>query len=740
MSPMRCRSLLAGVFGLMLIGVLRSPAQDIDTVVSPQNRKPATIAGQISDPAERAAFLSLYQHNNAQEMLAKSESFLEKFPQSAFLAQAYEVAARSSFDLGRYSEGLEFARESLAFLPENPLLLVSVADVQSQQKLNDAAILNARHAIEFLDRFSRPATVEERDWPALQQRLKASAYFAMGRALLAEALDALEKEARAALLQQSETALLQARGLSPADPEIAYLMGLARVSSGHLDVAASDFAEVYKGGGELAPKALENLKVIYGKLDPGQPGAFDGFLAKLENQKSADVPAPAPKGPAPADLSEYAGSEGCKSCHGGIYRAWSQSGMSKMFRPYAPQNVIGDFEKNNEYFLGDDEIYSGGELKVVAGPKRTPYAKMIIRDGRHYFSIRQTDGQWHRYPVDYTIGSKWQQGYATKLPNGEIKVFPIQYNAVGKQWVNFWKIIDDASSARADLRNWDNFDPSTTYQTNCAVCHTSQLRDLSGGQPPSTHREFREPGINCEMCHGPSKRHIDAMNGEATYNKFPLDPPVDFAKVGNRDFIRICSQCHMQSALRNPGPHGEINYSRAGEFFMRYESIPFAEFSRKGFYKDGRFRQTTFIVESLERSQCFLKGQVTCATCHDPHSHDEATNPTSLTFADDPDRMCTGCHARFQEKSAAAAHTHHSAESEGSRCVSCHMPKIMDAVLMRARTHEVDSIPDADLTLRFGQEESPNACLLCHQKQDAQWVKREMRQWTPGVGATSGAN
>ena len=57
---------------------------------------------------------------------------------------------------------------------------------------------------------------------------------------------------------------------------------------------------------------------------------------------------------------------------------------------------------------------------------------------------------------------------------------------------------------------------------------------------------------------------------------------------------------------------------------MRDPMIPFGEFSRKGFYKDGRFRQTTFIVEALERSKCFQKAAVSCGTCHNPHTHDEA--------------------------------------------------------------------------------------------------------------------
>jgi hypothetical protein len=54
------------------------------------------------------------------------------------------------------------------------------------------------------------------------------------------------------------------------------------------------------------------------------------------------------------------------------------------------------------------------------------------------------------------------------------------------------------------------------------------------------------------------------------------------------------------------------------------------------------------------------------------------------------------------------------------------MPRIMDALLFRARTHQIDDIPDAEMTRRFGQEESPNACLLCHEEKSAEWVQRSL--------------
>jgi predicted CXXCH cytochrome family protein len=708
-------------------------AQDIDANITTQNRKSSTVADQISDASERAAFLALFKQGSPAERLQQAKSFLGRFPQSAFLFQAYDVAARASFDLQDYDLGVRFARESLTLLPENPLLLVSTADVEAREHHNDAAISDAEDAIEDLDRFSAPSTVAPESWPELKRKLGATANFAKGRALLGKALAASTSETRTTLLKDCESSLAAAQKLNSSDPETRYLLGLAQLSAGELRPAAAKFASVYEAKDSLAPKALENLQTIYKMLEPGSSETFESFLKRAEHEgktssSERSVETLPVENQKIQPLPEYAGSESCRGCHGAIYREWSHTGISKMLRSYSPQNVIGDFQNKNEFYLEDEAAYRGRKASAI-GQKRTLFARMVISDGRHYFDIKQSDGRWHKYPVDYTIGSKFQQAYATKLPNGEIHVFPIQYSALQERWINYWRVIDGAASARADLRAWEKLSAATSYQAICAVCHTSQLRNVKGGGFDVTNVEFREPGIDCEMCHGPSSQHVADMTANQAYPRQAIDPPVNFHDLGARDFIRICSQCHMQSAIRASGPRGELNYSRSGEFFPNNPSIPFGEFSRIGFYKDGRFRQTTFIVEALERSQCFKKGQVTCGTCHDPHGHDAASNPTSLKFRDQPDLMCTGCHAQFQNSATLAVHTHHRVESEGSRCVACHMPRIMDAVLFRARTHQIDDIPNADLTQRFGEEGSPNACLLCHSEKNAQWVKQQLTAW-----------
>jgi len=51
------------------------------------------------------------------------------------------------------------------------------------------------------------------------------------------------------------------------------------------------------------------------------------------------------------------------------------------------------------------------------------------------------------------------------------------------------------------------------------------------------------------------------------------------------------------------------------------------------------------------------------------------------------------------------------------------MPAIMNSLLFRARTHQIDDIPSVARLERFGHEESPNACLLCHQQKGVAWLK-----------------
>ena len=57
------------------------------------------------------------------------------------------------------------------------------------------------------------------------------------------------------------------------------------------------------------------------------------------------------------------------------------------------------------------------------------------------------------------------------------------------------------------------------------------------------------------------------------------------------------------------------------------------------------------------------------------------------------------------------------------------MPAIMNSLLFQAASHQVDDIPRADFTIRFGQKESPNACFICHRDKDSRWLSKQLTNW-----------
>ncbi len=212
--------------------------------------------------------------------------------------------------------------------------------------------------------------------------------------------------------------------------------------------------------------------------------------------------------------------------------------MARMFRLYRAADVIGDFSARTG-LPGD--------------------ARPLVERGRHFIEIRNGEtGEWIRYAVDYVIGSKWQQAYATRLLDGTVLVFPIQYSRVHSQWLNYWKLTDAPGSARANVSRFHTHPAGAIYQSACAPCHTSQLRFSSGIDSPATGT-FREPGINCEMCHGPSRRHVEWMQGPRTTGKAASATPVNFSRLTAAESVAICAQCHAQSAVHGAQPSGAAN-------------------------------------------------------------------------------------------------------------------------------------------------------------------------------------
>ena len=509
-----------------------------------------SILDLVDSPAERRAFIEIYEERDALRKRSQAGQYLRDFPRSFLTPQVLEAAAKAAAEMGDGASALAYGRQSLRLYPENPGLLIPMAVWQRKRGDLSGARASASEGLRFLELFTAPS-------------------------------------------------------------------GMVR-------------------------NALRETALAVGGVPEPVRATVGG---------------------------SFAGSQKCQNCHRPVHDAWSQTGMANMLRPIASAKVIGDF----------------------AGAKYEGFR--TGRDGRPFIELQRRNGEWDRYSIDFTIGSKWQQAYATRAPSGIVHVLPVQYNTLTKQWLNYWLSIDPPGSERAETGDFHRLRRVTAYQENCAQCHTSQVRENG----------YAEAGVNCEMCHGPSAAH--AKGGPSRFR---------FSTAAKEQSVAVCAQCHAQSAQRGSSK----------SFPPSFQRKPYVEFAPRAFYRDGRFRETTFIVEAFERSACYRKGGATCVSCHDPHPSDASTNLKSLKFGGG-DRMCTQCHQGLNTVS----HTRHAATSEGARCTSCHMPKIMGALLFQAGSHQIDERPSAEFTARFGQAESPNACLLCHKDKDNTWLQEQLRSW-----------
>ena len=163
----RCGSLLICTTVVLMALFWENFGQEFDTVISHRNRKAYTILDQVEDPNERKAVAKLLETHEAKERANLSEQFLGTFPRSWLLAQVHEIAAKAFIDLGDFDRAVHYGRESLKLLPENPLLMVPLANTEVLQSHLKEARIHARQALIFLDGFSPPLSVSNTQWPEL---------------------------------------------------------------------------------------------------------------------------------------------------------------------------------------------------------------------------------------------------------------------------------------------------------------------------------------------------------------------------------------------------------------------------------------------------------------------------------------------------------------------------------------------------------------------------------------------
>jgi len=403
--------------------------------------------------------------------------------------------------------------------------------------------------------------------------------------------------------------------------------------------------------------------------------------------------------PVPAPEATYVGTDRCAPCHQDITARWKQTGHGNAQSLPSPRTVKGDFEHKNVY------VYRGVT------------SRMSTREGKYFMETEGPDGAYHTYPVDLVLGWVQTQFYVTRFPDGRYQVLPTYYDMKANDWYDQTEGVVYRAGRKLtpkDKEFWTN--GGRTWNAVCGGCHASQLEKNYDPATNTYHTVWTDLAINCEACHGPGSRHVEAWTraGTGGHPDSAAAGLVDLKTLSPERQMEVCARCHAAKTIISRG-------FRPGERLLDYYQ-PQVPSDQQVFFADGRNKRLNYNYIELLQSACYLKGNLTCTGCHDSHG---SGYPADLKEPEEnQDRLCLPCHAA--KKTGPTEHTHHPAESAGSRCVACHMP-YMDLAERRlqVRDHTI-SVPVPALTKNAG---IPNSCTQCHRDREPDWASEAIHKW-----------
>ena len=304
----------------------------------------------------------------------------------------------------------------------------------------------------------------------------------------------------------------------------------------------------------------------------------------------------------------YADPATCATCHAEIAKSYAQTGMGRSFyRPTSATVPPGAtyHHKSSDRFYGftthDNQFF---QTRHEIGYQNKP------------------DNQIERR-IDYVLGSgNHARTYLYKASDGQLYEMPVSWYS-------------EKGGSLAMSPGYDNPHPEDFRRPvpdDCLFCHNGYPRG-------STVSE----GIDCQRCHGPGQAHVDSAGKRHLIHPTKLD----------RDRqMDVCMQCHLETtSLRLPNAIRRFDRPafsfRPGERLTDYELF-FDHAPNTGY--DDRF-EVAHHAYRLRKSACFLKSNMTCTTCHDPHQVQSVGHYVAV---------CKTCHANPHST---------------ANCLDCHMWK-----------------------------------------------------------------
>jgi predicted CXXCH cytochrome family protein len=369
----------------------------------------------------------------------------------------------------------------------------------------------------------------------------------------------------------------------------------------------------------------------------------------------------------------YVADRECSACHLEKSSSFRGVGMAQSMRRPRAEVMIEDFSKASLFHPA-----SGGHYQ------------MTWKDGRLLFRSFRVDDQGRtdnvfEQKVDWIVGSGHRaRVYLYQTPSGELYQLPIAWYTQEKAW---------GMAPGYDRPDHDGVE--RRVQRECLFCHNAYPEVPDGSDRRGTPQSFPASlpeGIGCQRCHGPGAKHIRTATDGSSIDAIRA-AIVNPAKLSPERRDSVCFQCHLLPAVAMPGIRRfeRADYSfRPGELLSDYLlHVDVEEASQR---REDRF-EINHHGYRLQQSACYVKGGITCITCHDPHvSLGKDARLKNVRAA------CLGCHQRPHADQAQAT----------GDCVGCHMPRrrTQDVVHVTMTDHRIQrQLPDGDLLAPLRERE-----------------------------------
>jgi Tfp pilus assembly protein PilF len=345
----------------------------------------------------------------------------------------------------------------------------------------------------------------------------------------------------------------------------------------------------------------------------------------------------------------------CARCHDDIAATYLQTGMGRSFhRATLGDRIAGFTTRNTLYNKASDRYYT-----------------MIERDGklyqqRHQIGFEGKETNLEEMQIDYVIGSgNHAHTYLHRTGEGKLIELPVSwYSEMG----GYWEMSPGYdNSSQQDFRRAIVFD--------CMSCHNAYptLGPAAFTSPDKNIFDKEVPeGIDCQRCHGPGSAHVRAASSEGADIQTIRAAIVNPATLSRDRQMDVCMQCHLETTSSElPGSLRRVDRApfsyRPGQPLQDHELF----FDHKpGTGYDDRL-EVAHQAYRLRKSACFLKSQMTCTTCHDPHQALRGDEAVKHYVS-----VCSSCHSNVHSSGISAVGAPASGTAGmGSNCLTCHMWK-----------------------------------------------------------------